>query len=79
VETYQAFFNLVGTNDIPGLHRILKNSKRWSWSPEKLLDKSRKVLVSLYHPKNFSDVKFDLAAAIYELGGGTALYAHKYW
>jgi len=28
-----------------------------------------------YHPKNFSELEFELATAIYELGGGAALYA----
>jgi hypothetical protein len=68
----------VGTNDIPGLHRILKNSKCWGWSVEKLLDKARQALDGKYHPKNFSDLEFDLAIVIYELGGAAALYAlHK--
>jgi hypothetical protein len=74
-QTYQAFFDLAGANDIPGLHRIIKNSKHGGWSAEKLLDKTRKALNGTYHPKNFSDVEFDLATAIYELGGGAALYA----
>jgi hypothetical protein len=75
-ETYRSFFKLVGTNDIPGLHRILKISERWNWSLEKLLDKARKALDG-YHPKNFSDVEFDLATAIYDLGGGSTLCPSK--
>jgi hypothetical protein len=43
-QTYQAFFDLAGANDIPGLHRIIKNSKHGGWSAEKLLDKTRKAL-----------------------------------
>ena len=61
----------MGTNDIPGLHRILKNSKCWGWSVEKLLDMTRQAK---YRPKIFSDLEFDLAVAIYELGCGAALY-----
>ena len=74
-QTYQAFFDLAGANNIPGLHCIIKNSKHSGWSTEKLLDKTWKALNGMYHPKNFSDVEFDLATAIYELGGGAVLYA----
>ncbi|KAF8967925.1 hypothetical protein BDZ97DRAFT_1755663 [Flammula alnicola] len=74
-QTYQVFFNLVGANDVPGLHRILMNSKRRGWSAEKLLDRTREALDGRYHPKDFSDLEFDLSIAIYELGGGAALYA----
>jgi hypothetical protein len=63
-QTYQTFFDLAGTNDIPGFHRIIKNSKHCGWSVEKLLDKTQKALDGTYHPKNFSDVEFDLATAI---------------
>jgi hypothetical protein len=47
--TYQAFFDLAGTNDIPGLHRIIKNSKHGGWSAEKLPDKTRKALNRTLH------------------------------
>ncbi|KAF8147897.1 hypothetical protein BJ912DRAFT_1126264 [Pholiota molesta] len=77
-KTFQAFFDLAGTQDVPGLHRILKNSKERGWSATKLLDKTQKALDGEYHPKNFSNLELDLATAIYELGGGAALHAlHK--
>ena len=67
--------DLVGTQDVPALHRIFKNGKIRGWSIEKLLDKIRLAVDGTYHAKNFSDLEFDLATTIYELGGGAALYA----
>jgi len=54
-QTYQAFFDLAGANDIPGLHRIIKNSKHGGWSAEKLLDKTRKALNETYHPRHLQE------------------------
>ena len=65
-QTYQGFLDLTGANGIPGLHCIIKNSKHSGWSAEKLLDKTLKALNGTYQLKNFSDVEFDLATAIYE-------------
>jgi len=56
-------------------YSILKNSKQHGWSTEKLLDKTQEAFAGTYHLKNFSDLEFDLAIAIYELGRGAALYA----
>jgi hypothetical protein len=61
-QTYQDFFDLAGANDIPGPHRIIKNSKHGGWSAEKLLHKTREALNGTYHPKTFSDVEFERAS-----------------
>ncbi|KAF8055318.1 hypothetical protein FPV67DRAFT_1789064 [Lyophyllum atratum] len=74
-ETCRALFDLVGTQDVPGLYRIFKNSKANSWSMEKLFKMIRQAFEGTYHAKNFSELELDLAAVIYELGGGAALYA----
>jgi hypothetical protein len=37
-QTFFFIFNLAGTNNIPGLHRILKSSKHLSWSPAEDLE-----------------------------------------
>jgi hypothetical protein len=61
--------------NIPGLHRIFKNAKQCGWSVEKLLAKIEMAVDGTYQPKNFSDLEFDLAITVYELGGAAALYA----
>jgi len=40
-----------------------------------LLEKMQMALEGTYHPQSYSDLDLDLATTIYELGGGTALYA----
>ncbi|KAF8150236.1 hypothetical protein B0H34DRAFT_811419 [Crassisporium funariophilum] len=74
-QTCRVLFDLVGTRDVPGLHRIFKNAKHRSWSMEKLLKMTQMASEGTYRAKNFSDLEFDLATTIYELGGGAALYA----
>lgn len=36
---------------------------------------TQKAKDGLYHPKNYDDFEYDLATAVYELGGGAALHA----
>lgn len=74
-ETWRSFLDLVGTQDIPGLHRIFKNTKCQNWSVEQLLERTRMARDGDYHPRNYSQLEIDLATAIYELGGGAALHA----
>ncbi|KAF9470751.1 hypothetical protein BDN70DRAFT_939453 [Pholiota conissans] len=74
-QTYEDFIALARSQDIPGLHRIFKISNQYGWSAEKLMEKTQKALDGVYHPKSFSDLEFDLATTIYELGGSAALYA----
>ena len=74
-QTWHSLLDLIGTRDVPGLHRIFKNAKLFNWSSQMLLKKALMALDGKYHPKNFSKLEFDLATTIYELGGGAALYA----
>ncbi|KAF8221799.1 hypothetical protein L208DRAFT_1529184 [Tricholoma matsutake] len=74
-ETWKNLLDLLGTHDIPGLHRIFKNAKRRNWSTEQLYKKMRMALAGDYHPQSYSDLEIELATVIYELGGGAALHA----
>ncbi|KAF9522601.1 hypothetical protein CPB83DRAFT_733454, partial [Crepidotus variabilis] len=77
-ESWTTLLGLLGNQDVPALHRIFKQCKRRNWSIEKLVEKIRDALAGKYHPKNYSDVEYDLATTIYELGGGATLFAlHK--
>ncbi|RXW22092.1 hypothetical protein EST38_g3755 [Candolleomyces aberdarensis] len=52
-----------------------RNAKRTDWSVERLLEKVKRTINGSYHAKNCSDLEFDLAITIYELGGDAALHA----
>ncbi|KAJ3537998.1 hypothetical protein NMY22_g5352 [Coprinellus aureogranulatus] len=76
--TWKKVFELAGTKDIPALHRIFRVGWKYSWSVDKLLEQMESALIGKYVPYSFSQLEFDLAAAVYEIGGGAALYAlHK--
>ncbi|KAF6750165.1 hypothetical protein DFP72DRAFT_818060, partial [Ephemerocybe angulata] len=71
-------FRLMGTNDVPALHRILRNAVNFSWGVDRLLQKVKDAIAGTYHAKNFSQLEIDLAVVVYDLGGGAALHAlHK--
>ena len=47
-QTCRALFDLVGSQDIPGPHRIFKNAKRDGWSTKKLLKTAQMALEDKY-------------------------------
>lgn len=73
--TWSKLLKFVGTNDIPALYRIFRNAHENNWSTEKLFQKLQLAMKGEYHAKNFSELEYDLATVVYELGGGAALYA----
>ncbi|KAJ7743351.1 hypothetical protein B0H16DRAFT_1561498 [Mycena metata] len=75
VKSHQEFFDLISTNIIPGLYRLLAHAKTAGWSIEKTIEMALKALRGEHHPRNYTDFEKDLAILIYELGGGAALYA----
>lgn len=74
-DTWSNLLQLVGTNDVPALYRIFRNAHENNWSAEKLFQMLQLACEGKYHAKNYSDFDYSLAIAIYELGGGAALYA----
>ncbi|KAJ7936419.1 hypothetical protein B0H13DRAFT_1589586, partial [Mycena leptocephala] len=75
VKKHQEFFDLISTNIVPGLYRLLSNAKTGGWSIEKTSEMARNALQGKYHPRNYTEFDKDLAILIYELGGGAALHA----
>ncbi|KAJ6453050.1 hypothetical protein DFH09DRAFT_1392736, partial [Mycena vulgaris] len=75
IKTHQQFFDVISTNIIPGLYRLLSNAKTAGWGIEKTIEMALKALHGEYHPRNYTDFEKDLAILIYELGGGAALHA----
>ncbi|KAJ3547310.1 hypothetical protein NMY22_g1704 [Coprinellus aureogranulatus] len=73
--TWKRVWELAGTKDVPALHRIFRVGWKYSWSVDKLLSQMELALIGKYKPYSFSKLEFDLAAAVYEIGGGAALYA----
>ena len=76
-QTCRALFDLIGSQGIPRLHRIFKNTKRDGWSTKRLLKMTKWPKMTLednYHAKDFIELEFYIAIAIYELGSGAALY-----
>ncbi|PPQ70816.1 hypothetical protein CVT26_014060 [Gymnopilus dilepis] len=76
-KTWTELLNVVGSQNVPGLHRIFKNADRLGWSAEKLLQKAREALEGLYDPRSYSDVELDLATTVYELGDAATSTAFK--
>ncbi|KAJ7884423.1 hypothetical protein B0H13DRAFT_1542652, partial [Mycena leptocephala] len=75
VKNHQQFFDLISTDIVPGLYRLLSNAKTAGWNIEKTIEKALKALQGKYHPRNYTEFEKDLAILIYELGGGAALHA----
>ncbi|KAJ7362408.1 hypothetical protein DFH08DRAFT_657566, partial [Mycena albidolilacea] len=71
----QAIFDIVSTNDVPGLSRLLSNSAKEGWSISKTSDMIMLAVKGKCHPHHCTDFDKDLAILVYELGGGGALYA----
>ncbi|KAJ7251090.1 hypothetical protein C8J57DRAFT_1078413 [Mycena rebaudengoi] len=72
---YKNLFDLTAENDVPGLPRLISNSKTLGWGVSKTADMTVKAIKGEYHAKNCTEFNMDLAVLIYELGGGAALYA----
>ncbi|KAJ7121698.1 hypothetical protein C8R44DRAFT_877079 [Mycena epipterygia] len=75
VRSHNKFFDLISTNIVPGISRLLSNAKKEGWSISKTSDIVLRAIQGKYHPWNYTDFDRDLAILIYELGGGAALYA----
>ncbi|KAK7026943.1 hypothetical protein R3P38DRAFT_3524460 [Favolaschia claudopus] len=73
--TYQRFYRIISSNNVPGLPRLLSNSADQDWSISKTSEMALLSLQGKYHPRNYTDFDKDLAILIYELGGGGALHA----
>ncbi|KAJ7937821.1 hypothetical protein B0H13DRAFT_1852120 [Mycena leptocephala] len=75
VAEYRAIFRFLGTNTVPGLHRIFPNALKQEWGSKKFLAQIQAASEGDYIPRNYTQYEIDLAIALYELGGGSAVYA----
>ncbi|EEB89398.1 hypothetical protein MPER_12506 [Moniliophthora perniciosa FA553] len=66
---------LVGTNTVPALQRIFMTAYNQKWSVPALIKRIKLAISGQYHCKNFTQSDIDLAMLVYELGGGSLLYA----
>ncbi|KAF8982926.1 hypothetical protein BDQ17DRAFT_1336706 [Cyathus striatus] len=73
--TWTKLLNIVGTQDVPALHRVFQNAKSFKWSIKKTLEMIQDAVNGKYHAKGFSELELDLANIIYDLGGQAALHA----
>ncbi|KAJ7458447.1 hypothetical protein FB451DRAFT_1406225 [Mycena latifolia] len=75
LRAYKQLFELISTNEVPGLPRLFSNAHKEGWSPTKTAEKTQLAIEGKYHPRNYTELDIDLAILIYELGGGAALHA----
>ncbi|KAJ6622485.1 hypothetical protein B0H10DRAFT_1787994, partial [Mycena sp. CBHHK59/15] len=75
VAEYKVIFHFLGNNTVPGLHRMFPNPLKQQWGSKKFLERSRAASRGEYTPENFTQYDIDLAILIYELGGGSTVYA----
>ncbi|KAK7005922.1 hypothetical protein R3P38DRAFT_2794458 [Favolaschia claudopus] len=74
---YKEIIQFIGTNylSVRGLHRIFPNALKKGWSPSKLLERIQASSEGEYVPENYAQDEIDLTILLYELGGGSAVYA----
>ncbi|KAJ7444422.1 hypothetical protein B0H11DRAFT_2250104 [Mycena galericulata] len=75
VAEYKAIFHYLGNNTVPGLHRMFPNALKQRWGSKQFLERSRAASRGEYTPENFTQYEIDLAILLYEVGGGSAVYA----
>ncbi|KAJ7925444.1 hypothetical protein B0H13DRAFT_1600490, partial [Mycena leptocephala] len=78
VESFRTLINIISTNDVPGLPRLLSTAKKEGWSASKTTEMVSLAIQDLYHPRNYTSLDKDLATLVYEYGGDSLLHAlHK--
>ncbi|KAJ7620823.1 hypothetical protein DFH06DRAFT_942933, partial [Mycena polygramma] len=75
VSEWKETFHFIGQNSIPALHRLLANAEKDGWSAPKILEQCRLAKDGKYTARNYTQYEIDLTILIYELGGGSAVYA----
>ncbi|KAJ6551098.1 hypothetical protein B0H10DRAFT_1685477, partial [Mycena sp. CBHHK59/15] len=66
VESFRTLINIISTNDVPGLPRLLSTAKKEGWSAPKTTEMVSLAIQDLYHPKNYTSLDKDLATLVYE-------------
>ncbi|KAK7034826.1 hypothetical protein R3P38DRAFT_3312143 [Favolaschia claudopus] len=68
IESYRHLVDVISTNDVPGLPRLLSTAKKEGLGPLKITEKANLAIRDLYHPCNYTDLDKDLAILAYEYG-----------
>ncbi|KAJ6628546.1 hypothetical protein B0H10DRAFT_1739871, partial [Mycena sp. CBHHK59/15] len=66
VESYRTLVDIISTNDVPGLPRLLSTAKKEGWSASKTTEMVSLSIQDLYHPQNYTSLDKDLATLVYE-------------
>ncbi|KAK7025775.1 hypothetical protein R3P38DRAFT_2778574 [Favolaschia claudopus] len=76
-KAFRVLLDIISSNDVPGLPRLLSTAKKEGWGTSKIISKTSLAIQGKYHPRNYTSlaIDVDLATPIYELGGGAALHA----
>ncbi|KAJ7814333.1 hypothetical protein B0H14DRAFT_3747783 [Mycena olivaceomarginata] len=75
LRSHKDLLDLISTNPVPGLERLLSNGKKAGWGVSKIKDKAGLAIEGKYHVRNYTTADIDLATLICDLGGGGALHA----
>ncbi|KAK6977109.1 hypothetical protein R3P38DRAFT_2436017, partial [Favolaschia claudopus] len=75
IDEYHALIQFLGTHSVPGLHRIFPNALNEGWGIKALFERIQAAFHRRYTPRNYTQYEIDLAILLYELGGGSAVYA----
>ncbi|KAL1713428.1 hypothetical protein EV715DRAFT_167478, partial [Schizophyllum commune] len=80
LEVLEKIFEVLRNNEVPAVHRLLRASHNRRESADALLERVEAAADGRYRPRNYTDTDYDLAAYLYECGGGAAVHAanHSY-
>ncbi|KAF8177151.1 hypothetical protein K438DRAFT_2042191, partial [Mycena galopus ATCC 62051] len=75
VKSFRTLVDVISTNNVPALPRLLSNAHKEGWSASKTTEMVRLAIRNSYHPRNYTALDKDLAILIYEYGGDSLLHA----
>ncbi|KAL1724660.1 hypothetical protein EV714DRAFT_278400, partial [Schizophyllum commune] len=78
VTQWRRLYELIATNEVPGLQRLISTAYKEEVGVDGLLERVQKAIGGEYHPKNYTKNDIDITMALYEFGGAGAVHAaHK--
>ncbi|KAJ6586737.1 hypothetical protein B0H10DRAFT_2334877, partial [Mycena sp. CBHHK59/15] len=66
IESFRTLVDIISTNDVPSLPRLLSTAKKEGWSASKTTEMVSLAIQDLYHPRNYTSLDKDLATLVYE-------------
>ncbi|KAK7006632.1 hypothetical protein R3P38DRAFT_2355251, partial [Favolaschia claudopus] len=67
VNAFRELVDIISSNEVPGLPRLLSTAKKEGWGVEKVCSKASLAVEGKYHPRNYTALDMDLAILVYEL------------